>query len=466
MNALRAKLICRACISSRVTDSLADQLAGLKSDLDGLPEAKEPPSTTLQIIRNNQQEEEWQQLLFHYLSPNEPHGLGHALLEHVLSALSERDDLEFTFSRLDLADAHVEQEVMISNGRRPDAVVWTSEDWFICWELKINAPEDEEQTRDYVDADSFQSIGLAKEDVPDSDHHYVYLAPKDALAPEADEFVHVSWIWVADQIQAFLNESHGEFPSRTTAQLEQLIGTIRSEVKMTDYQKHQQEKAELYFEYYDAINEAQEAYENQWEWFSKNWGKQLSEAMDGVEPVEISTLRDEDVAVEFTQPPIKDEKWVFTQVDSDWAEMFKKGWWRHKDDFADIYGPAENRDDICITLNHRLEKNREKAIRDNLLQLRLIYGLGNPDQFNDKFRQKLINKVENSNDEMPSSVSIPGTRNSPLTATYDIPVREHDGFFEAYISALNEALHDLVVKNGEIITLIDEAYEESLEVFD
>ena len=87
-----------------MTDSLADQLAGLKSDLDRLPEAKEPPSTTLQIIRNNQQEQDWQRLLFHYLSPDEPHGLNHALLEYILSALSDRDDLGFTFSRLDLAN--------------------------------------------------------------------------------------------------------------------------------------------------------------------------------------------------------------------------------------------------------------------------------------------------------------------------------------------------------------------------
>ena len=466
MNALRAKLICRACISSCVTDSLADQLAGLKSDLDGLPEAKEPPSTTLQIIRNNQQEEEWQQLLFHYLSPDEPHGLDHALLEHVLSELSDRDDLDFTFSGLDLADVQIELEVTIPNGRRPDAVVWASEEWFICWELKINAPEDEDQTRDYADANSFQSIDLAKTDVPESGHHYVYLAPKDASPPEAEEFVHVWWRWVADQIQTFLSESHGEYPARTTAQLDQLIGTIQSEVKMTEYQENQQEKAELYFEYYDAITEAQEAYENRWDWFANNWGNQLIKSMDSVEPVEISSLRDTDTAVELSQPSIEDETWVFTHADSDWASFFKEGWFRHKDDLSNIYTPDENRDDIWVMFCHRLKKNREKAIKDNLLQIRIINGVGNSDEFNDKFRQKFITKVENSNDEMPSSVTVPGTRNSPLTATYNIPVREYDDFFEAYVAALDDAFHDLVLENHQIITLIDEAYEESLEVFD
>lgn len=466
MNALRAKLICRACISIGVTDSLADQLAGLKSDLDRLPEAKEPPSTILQIIRNNQQEEEWQQLLFHYLSQDEPHGLDHAFLEHILSALSGRDDLDFTFSGLDLADVQVKQEVTIPNGRRPDAVVWASEEWFICWELKINAPEDEDQTQDYADADSFQSINVTKKDVPENGQHYVYLAPKDASPPEAEEFVHVSWRWIAEQIQTFLNEGHGGYPSRTTAQLEQFIGTIQNEVTMTDYQENQQEKAELYFEYYDAITEAQEAYEDRWDWFANNWGSLLAKTMDSAELIEIPALRDTDIAVELTQPATEDETWIFTHSDSDWASFYKEGWFRHKDNLSNIYTPDQNRDDIWVLFCHRLEKNREKAIKDNLLQIRLINGIGNSDEFNDKFRQKFITKVENSNNEMSSSVNVPGTRSSPLTATYNIPVREYDDFFEAYVAALDDAFYDLVIENGQIITLIDEAYEESLEVFD
>ena len=53
----------------------------------------------------------------------------------MLSALTDRDNLNFNFSRFDLADVEVEQEVTLSNGRIPDAVTWTSEDWFICWAL-------------------------------------------------------------------------------------------------------------------------------------------------------------------------------------------------------------------------------------------------------------------------------------------------------------------------------------------
>jgi hypothetical protein len=188
--------------------------------------------------------------------------------------------------------------------------------------------------------------------------------------------------------------------------------------------------------------------------------------MDGVEPVEIPSLRDADIAVEFAQPSVEDERWVFRQNESDWAGIFKEGWWRHEEDLSNIYTINENKDDIRVYFTHRLKKNREKAIRDNILQLRLIYDIGINDQFEDGFRQRFISKVENSNDEMPPSVSVPGIRNSPLTATYDIPIREYENFFEAYVGALDDALQNLVVENREIITLIDEAYEESLEVFD
>jgi hypothetical protein len=84
----------------------------------------------------------------------------------------------------------------------------------------------------------------------------------------------------------------------------------------------------------------------------------------------------------------------------------------------------------------------------------------------DMFKEELTTKVENSDNGIPSAVSVGGRRSNPLTATYDIPVRDHDDFFEAYVAALRDTLRSLVIENREITTLIDEAYEESLEVFD
>jgi len=448
-----------------VTDSLTDQLAGLKSDLDRLPEAKEPPSTTLQIIRNNQQEQDWQRLLFHYLSPDGPHGLDHALLDHILSALSDRDDLGFTFSRVGLTDVQVEQEVKIPNDRRPDAVVWASEDWFICWELKINAAEGEDQTQDYVDAESFQSINLTKEDVPDDDHYYVYLAPEDASPPGAEEFVQISWRWIADQIQTFLNESHGEYSARTTAQLEELIGTIQSEVTMTNYQENQQEKAQLYFDYYDELQDVQSAFENQWNDFIDNWGLRLVQALDCAEIVEIPDLSDTHVAIEQETQTGESTRWIFRQGHS-WAGIAKERWRRQRSgEQGIIYGSLDDDDYAHITLYHRLEKNREKAIRDGVLELTLWHGNSTDDQFYKLVNERVSNKIDEREYELPTNINLTGRTESILTATHNLPVTKHDNFFDAYTVSLRDALIDLTGDNRELTTIITESFEESLEEY-
>jgi hypothetical protein len=172
-----------------VSKSLTREISDLVHQLNRLPETKEPPPTTLQVLGRNQQEQDWQRLLFHFLSPDRGHGLDHALLERLLSALSERDNLDYTLTRLDLHDIQVETEVVTSNDARTDAVLWTQDGWFICWELKLWASETQKQTKSYVNATSFDTIDLSKSDVPADNHHYVYLAPESSPPPEATEFV-------------------------------------------------------------------------------------------------------------------------------------------------------------------------------------------------------------------------------------------------------------------------------------
>ena len=189
-----------------MTRSIEAELTELRQQLAALPEAAEPPPTTLQVLGRSTQERDWQQFLVHFLTSSAPHGLEHAVLEHVLTALSERDDLGYVFSRFDIDDIQIAQEVSTSNGI-PDVVLWAADEWFICWELKVHASEGRDQTRRYVEVDSFDGIGLDKSEVPAEGQHYVFLAPKSASSPDADEFVHVSWEWLAAELQSFLIES-------------------------------------------------------------------------------------------------------------------------------------------------------------------------------------------------------------------------------------------------------------------
>lgn len=442
-------------------ENVSDHLRELKKQLDLLPEATEPPPTTLQVLGRSDLEQDWQRLLFHFLSPGEAHGLDHAFLEQFLTALDERDDLAYTFSRFDLDDVQIETEVITSNERRPDAVVWAAEEWFICWELKVRASEGADQTRDYVTADSFQSIGLDKADVPSDAQHYIYLAPADAPLPAADEFVPITWEWVASEVQSFLAASHGEYPARTTAQLDDFSSTIQHTLTMTEHQENQQDKAQLYFEYYDEIKDVEHAFEDQWNEFTGKWGVQLAQALDTAEIVEISDLSDTHVAVELETQTGEPIRWIFRQGHS-WAGIAVEQWRRHTDDHAVIYGSADNDKYAHITLFHRLEKNREKAVRDGVLELTLWHGNSSDEQFYKLVNERVSSKIDEREYELPPTISLTSRSGSILTATYDIPVAKHDNFFDAYIAALRDALVELTVENYELTSIITEAFEESL----
>jgi hypothetical protein len=436
-----------------VPDSLKQQLAGFKNDFNLLPEADEPPSTTLQIIRSRQQEQDWQRLLFHYLSPDNPHGLDYALLEHLLSALSERSDLDFTFSQFDLADIQVEQEVTISNRRRPDAVIWASEDWFICWELKVGASEDEDQTRDYVDAEVFSSINIKKEMFSFDGHYYIYLAP-DGASPEANEFVPISWEWVGEQIQTFLAESQGEYPARTIAQLETFTGTIQSKLQMTDYQENQQEKVELYVKHYNEISEVEQVFDEQWEQFRGTWGTRLVEALDTAVMVDNPDIPDGKVTADITMKDGSEKKCVLSQ-DSDWGAIRPLNWRTELD---------ETEKEPRVYFFHRVgNKYKSVAVGDRELKFRLQSPRYNsPDDFYENFSPK-FESDEQIPDLIPARSTRTGNKANVLEATYDINVDSHSNFFEAYIAALSLAMDEHVISNPELINRIDELYSETLE---
>ncbi|QIB74973.1 PD-(D/E)XK nuclease family protein [Halogeometricum borinquense] len=443
-----------------MSESLRRRIAQLSSQLELLPEAEEPPPTTLQVIGRSQQEQDWQRLLFHYLSPDAAHGLDYDLLEHFLTALADRGDLSFSFSRFDLNDVQIAREVTTSDDRRPDAVIWSGEDWFICWELKVSASEGEDQTPDYIEADSFRSIGLDKSDVPSGGHHYVYLAPEDASSPDADEFVPISWEWVASEIQSFLADSHGGHPARTTAQLNEFIGLIQSELTMTDYQEGQQEKVNLYIDHYDEIAEVQQAFEDEWTEFERDWGTRLAKSLESAEIVDQPDMPEQYVAVELEMDDGERKQWAFRQGNSDWAWMVPRGWWTKLDEDRPTYDTSKP--NARVGFLHRLDRNKDDALADH----NLIFYLRNAPSGHDDFYNGFASRF-NSDDEipelLPAGTSRPGVKSNVLEATYDINVEFHDGFFEAYVAALTRAIEDHAVSNPALVYKIDTLYSETID---
>lgn len=462
----RVNLIRCPSVSLNVSGDLKDRLTEFKQRLNRLPEAEAPPPTTLQVLGRGKLEQDWQRLLFHFLSQERSHGLDHAFLQHLLAALADRDDLDYTFSRFDLTDICVETEVPTSNERRPDAVIWVQDEWFICWELKVTAGEDRGQTTDYVQAKRFDRIDLTKADIPDENHHYLYLAPSDASPPTATEFVTVSWEWIASTLESFLRAGHGKYPAETTAQINSFIRTIQNELQMTEYQENQQEKAALYFDYYDEIREAEAAFKTQWNEYANTWGTRLAESLDIADMIEFPTQPANQVAVEIMKPNGDSENWMFRQGSSDWAGLVKEGWWVDKADFKPIYHKPDDKSGVRISLFHRLEQNRSKAIENHTLELQLWHGTGNGDKYMYNFKDQIGTKIDQYSTDIPPTTETTGRRGGPVALSYEIPVGDYDDFFTAYTAALRNALLDIVIEYPKLITLIEEAFEESLEVYE
>lgn len=437
--------------------SIATELTKIQRRLAALPEAEEPPPTTLQVLGRSTQERDWQQFLVHFLTPDAPHGLDHAVLEHVLAALSDRDDSEYVFSRFDIDEIRIAQEVSTSDGV-PDVVMWVPDEWFICWELKLHAAEGQDQTDRYVGVDSFDGIGLDKADVPCDSHHYVFLAPESASSPAADEFVHISWEWLAAELQSFLMESYDEYPARTTAQLKDFVDTIRSELTMTEYQENQQEMVELYVENYGVISDLEAAFEEEWSEFESTWGDRLAQSLAGAERIEEADVPAEYAAVQVEMESGERRQWTFRQGKSDWSWLFPRGWWTKLDENHPVQDATKP--NARIGLVHRLDWHRTEAVRDHTL---VVY-LRNAPSGHDSFYNNFAARFSDAREEIEEAIdgtkfTITGNKSNLLRAEYPINVDAHTDFFEAYVEALSQAVREAAVENPELVEKIDLLYE-------
>lgn len=447
-----------------MSTSIEEELFELQTQLDRLPEADEPPPTTLQILGQNKKEQTWQELFFYFLTPTEPHGLGHTLLEHVLRGLSEHDDLEYRYSRFDLDDVQIKQEVNTSNGI-PDALVWVPEEWFICWELKIYASETDEQTEKYVELDSFGGIDLEKDEVPSDGHHYIYRAPESASCPSADEFVHVTWEWVADQLQSFLGESYAEHPLRTTAQLTGFLDTIRSELTMTEYQENRQEIIKLYLEHYDTVTELTNTFDEEWERFAQTWGTRLGNTLENAEIVEDSDLPDEYEAVDITTEEGEQRRWTFRQGKDDWSWLFPREWWRKLDeDSSGRPVPDAHKPNGRVGFLHRLDRHREEAVSDNKLILYVRNAPSGHDDFYNNFARRFNASGAVGEAIEGTQFQKTGNKSNVLRAEYTINVDAFEDFFDAYVDALVRGMREGVIANQPLVDVINDCYEETITV--
>jgi hypothetical protein len=457
-----------------MSDDRTGPISEFKKELEDLPGA---PKTTLQIIDSKQNENDWQKLLFYYLSPHllDPHGLDRTLLNHILSALSDRDDLDFTFSQSNLDKVEIAQEKKMTNDKIPDAVMWIEDEWLMIWELKTKSPEDKEQTQNYVNARGFSSINLNKENIPSDKHYYIYLAPEHYPPPEADEFVPVSWKWIANKLRLFLLNDDREYPSETKVQLNMFTETLRSELKMGNYKKIHGAKEKLYLDYHNQISEIKNYYEDEimeiknlfnerWRNFinKEEWVPRLVDSIETAEYVIEPDAPRKYFPTEITMENGDSSIWAFWQDDR-WAAIHPTDWWIDPDTGRKIY---EKKSGDCVRLSyvHKFRSDGKKKAKNGKLKFLLRSPDGASDKFQNEFnlRFRQDSNIQDLIESLESSIIDKSTANM-LKAEYDIKTELHSGFFEAYIAALTKAIEEHVVQNPELMKRIDKIHDRTIK---
>jgi hypothetical protein len=207
----------------------------------------------LSILGEARSETSWEALLEYFLDPTAPNGMDTDILEAFFGAVSAATQSDISPRPHHLSSVDVESQVAADDGV-PDLLLWVSDEWFCCVELKSHSGESNDQTLRYADSESLGPLTV--EEFSPVDRHYIYLAPSTTPPPASDVFVTLDWEAVVDEIRTNLNENRGRYPVKSSAQLADFLDTIEDELNMTDQERYQREKAQLVIDHNEAIEEA------------------------------------------------------------------------------------------------------------------------------------------------------------------------------------------------------------------
>jgi hypothetical protein len=258
-------------IRQQTVESVKERLVEFETSIERIPSLDAPPRTTLQVQNRADVEDAWQSYLGYFLNPNAPHGLGKDVLHRFLAGLDEVAVESFPTHLSD--NIVVEEEVSSPNDNRPDLVIQTPGEFFICCELKLYSSEGEHQTERYA---SDSHIGaVQKSRFPEEGHHYVYIRRPGHKTADSEAFVDVTWTQVRDWIEPLVLKNRGRYPARTIAQLTDFLDTIQHDMTQNEHIKTAQEKMRLYFNHEDAIREAKHGLDTVYDYELDNWRRRF-----------------------------------------------------------------------------------------------------------------------------------------------------------------------------------------------
>ncbi|WP_257300898.1 PD-(D/E)XK nuclease family protein [Haloarchaeobius sp. FL176] len=444
-------------------NELKKELRELRRSLQAIPEAREPPKPTLRILGSARAEQYWNRLLWYFLNPDQPHGFGADLLTSFLDKLAQQTTADVEYIHRHIDRVKVGMEVSSPNDNRPDLVIRSPSNWFVCIECKVDAGETNDQLTRYIQ-DPYIGNEL-KSTYPEAGHHYVYLSKTTAsdantelhltkeTAPTsfvddylsanstADEyhkrFVDLSWGHVVDAFTDVVRFSRGQYPDRSVSQLDDFHANINKVTSMTDddFTERQKEKMQFLDEYRSEIDELFEAAE---------------------------ALR---------RPLAEDGEWVdmFRSVAPDcevwtdewhcrrdkWGCIFQSGWYRDNNwepttDHQETRGGSGHR----LHFTHMIRK--ERSFRDGVLKFELRSSTNNSVRsvFNNLYNsERWQTKLDSVCDE--HGITNKGNQKTYTTATYDV---NQAGLPESYFETLETAFSD----HQELAHLVNQIHREAV----
>ena len=418
-----------------IGDELPDRFRELRTSLKALPEVTEPPKPILRILGSARAERKWNTLLGYFLDPSQPHGFSADLLKTFLDKVGQVTDDEIDYYHRDIEQVTVETEVTSPQNNRLDILIRAPEEWFVCIESKVDAPQEQGKPEGYV---KDPHIGNEKKsEYPEDGHYYLFLSKQFAPDVTADAFEDIYWRHIVGAFQEERKLSHGRFPERSVSQLDDFLSTIITVTNMeeSDFEQTQREKVQLLSEYRDDIDDLLDAAESLRERAIEEWPETFRSQVDD----ELWT-----------------DEWRVYEGTKKWGTITKRGWWLDDENLETTSVIEETYGDKGFRLffNH-LIRHRESFSRGKLTyRLRSSTNVPLREEFNqlynsDRWQQELQPLFDNHD------ITNKGNKENYFIKTYDVDQsRLPESYFETLAIAFEEHL--------PVVEVIDEILDEAV----
>lgn len=414
---------------------LPDRFRELRSSLRAIPEVSEPPKPMLRILGGERAEQNWNTLLAYFIDPSQPHGFDADLLKAFLDRTAKVTNADVEYYHRDIQQVAVETEVTSPQNNRLDIVIRVPDEWFVCIESKVDAPQESGKPERY--AKDTHVGNRAKSEYPEDGHHYLFLSKRAAPDVTADEFEDIYWENIVTAFQEELNQSHGRYPERSVSQLSDFLSTIITVTNMEedDFQQTQKEKVQLLSEYRTDIDELFEAAESLRERAVENWPELFGSQVDD---------------------DLWTNEWMTRQNPREWGCIFRKGWYRDNDSLEPTNVHDETIGDTGFRLhfNHLIRKKKSFADGELTYRLRSPTRVDLRDEFyqlynSDEWQQQLEPLLDER------GITNKGNKQDYMRKTYDV---DQSGLPESYFETLTVAFEEHI----RVAEVIDEIVEEAL----